>query len=251
MYTLILVEDDQLICDGLSHFFPWKEIGFEFLGGFSDSLQAWDFIQNTPSLNVVLTDICMPGLSGLELANKLKSSYPYIWCCFLTAYQEFEYAYQAINLNIKKYIIKSVQYNELIRAFRELKFELDQASNNDSTDELPPIGSKLPPKNISELILSLIQNDLKNATLQTIADQVGLHPTYLSRYFKEQFHENFIDYLTRIKMSCAIEMLKKEDADIIKISDTLGYSNEKNFSRAFKNYTGYPPGAFKRMIKKE
>ena len=46
MYTLILVEDDQLICDGLSHFFPWKEIGFEFLGGFSDSLQAWDFIQS-------------------------------------------------------------------------------------------------------------------------------------------------------------------------------------------------------------
>ena len=113
MYTLILVEDDQLICDGLSHFFPWKEIGFEFLGGFSDSLQAWDFIQNTPSLNVVLTDICMPGLSGLELANKLKSSYPYIWCCFLTAYQEFEYARKALSLGVKGYIDKPITISKV------------------------------------------------------------------------------------------------------------------------------------------
>ncbi len=251
MYTLILVEDDQSICNGLSHFFPWAEIGFEFLAGFTDSLQAWLFIQDNPSVNVVLTDICMPVLSGLELADKIRHHYPQIWTCFLTAYQEFDYAYQAVNLNIKKYIIKSAQYNELIRAFKELKADLDQAYFHNVPREMQIPPYKLPMKDVSDQILSLIQEDLKNANLQSIANQVGMHPAYLSRYFKDQFHENFIDYLTRVKMNCAIEMMKKEDASVTRISEVLGYSNEKNFSRAFKNYTGYPPGTFKRMIKKE
>ena len=106
MYTLILVEDDPMICNGLSHFFPWKEIGFDFLGGFTDSSLALDFIKKNPTLDVVLTDICMPVLSGLELAEYIHRNFPQIWVCFLTAYQEFDYAYQAIRLNVKKYIIK-------------------------------------------------------------------------------------------------------------------------------------------------
>ena len=248
VYTLILVEDDQLICDGLSHFFPWQEIGFEFLGGFTDSLNAWEFIQSTPNLDVVLTDICMPAMNGLELARRIKKDYPRIWTCFLTAYQEFDYAYQAIHLNVKKYIIKSTQYNELIRAFTELKSELDSSR---STYTHPESGCDGPGQEIETQILNLIRGDLKNATLQSIADQVGLHPAYLSKFFKDHFNENFIDYLTRIKMSCAMEMLKSRNADILKISSALGYSNEKNFSRAFKSYTGCPPGAYKRLYKKE
>lgn len=193
----------------------------------------------------------MPVLSGLELAAKIKEAYPCIWTCFLTAYQEFDYAYQAIHLNIKKYIIKSVQYNELIRAFTELKNELDASRSRNSLSEHPVSPLKTDHKDIRETILSIIQNDLKNANLQYIADQTGMHPAYLSRFFKDQFHENFIDYLTRVKMNCAMELLKQPKADIIEISSLLGYANEKNFSRAFKNYTGYSPGAYKRLMKKE
>ena len=251
MYTLILVEDDQLICDGLSHFFPWKEIGFEFLAGFTDSSSAWCFIQENSDIDVVLTDICMPVMNGLELAKRIKHQYPHIWTCFLTAYQEFDYAYQAIHLNVKKYIIKSTQYNELIRAFSELKSELDASHSLDPfpEEEFPP--QRSPGKDITETILSLIQNDLKNANLQSVADQVGLHPAYLSKYFKDHFKENFIDYLTRVKMNCAMDMLRKQNTDIFSISAALGYANEKNFSRAFKKYTGFPPGTYKRMFKEE
>ncbi|MBS6645834.1 MAG: response regulator [Clostridiaceae bacterium] len=251
MYTLILVEDDQLICDGLCRFFPWREIGFEFLAGFTDSALAWEFIRKTPGIDVVLTDICMPVMDGLELAEKIKHNYPQIWTCFLTAYQEFDYAYQAIHLNVKKYIIKSAQYNELIRAFTELKEELDTSRNPDTLPDCGFQPLKQPGKDIGEAILVYIQKDLKNANLQSVADQVGLHPAYLSRYFKDHFHENFIDYLTRVKMNCAMEMLRKQNADILSISDSLGYANEKNFSRAFKKYTGFPPGAYKRLFKKE
>ena len=126
MYTLILVDDDKIICDGLSTYFPWREIGFEFLHGFTNSEEAWEYIKKTGHIDVVLTDICMPGMDGIELATRLHKHYPKIWICFLTAYQEFSYAYKAINLNVRKYIIKSSQYNELIRAFSDLRQELDK-----------------------------------------------------------------------------------------------------------------------------
>ncbi len=243
MYTLILVDDDKIICDGLSTYFPWREIGFEFLHGFTNSEEAWEYIKKTGHIDVVLTDICMPGMDGIELATRLHKHYPKIWICFLTAYQEFSYAYKAINLNVRKYIIKSSQYNELIRAFSDLRQELDKTKVS-----LPAKSKKSRTanayENTEQLILQIIQKDIQNASLQSVADQIGMHPSYLSRYFKEHFEINFIDYITQIKMQYALQLLKKGHS-ITDVSISLGYSNENNFSRAFKKYTGITPRTYK------
>ncbi len=243
VYTLILVDDDKIICDGLSTYFPWQEIGFEFLRGFTNSEEAWEYIKKNKHIDVVLTDICMPGMDGIELAARLHKHYPKIWICFLTAYQEFSYAYKAINLNVRKYIIKSSQYNELIRAFSDLHQELDQ------TKVSLPIKSKKSRtsdsyENTEQLILQIIQKDIQNASLQSVADQIGMHPSYLSKYFKEHFDINFIDYITQIKMQYALQFLKN-GSSIADVSLSLGYSSENNFSRAFKKYTGITPRAYK------
>lgn len=243
MYNLILLDDDKIICDGLSTYFPWNEIGFNFLCGFTSSEEAWRYIKNNDNIDVVLTDICMPGMDGIELATRIHKQYPRIWICFLTAYQEFDYAYKAVNLNVRKYIIKSSQYNELIRAFTDLHQELDK------TKIMLP-NKKKKTKAIAAtddtetMILHIIQKDVQDASLQSVADQIGMHPSYLSKYFKEHFDVNFIDYLTQIKMQHALQLLK-EGWSITEVSSFLGYSNENNFSRAFKKYTGLTPRNYK------
>lgn len=94
------------------------------------------------------------------------------------------------------------------------------------------------------MILHIIQKDIQDASLQSVADQIGMHPSYLSKYFKEHFDVNFIDYLTQIKMQHALQLLK-EGWSITEVSSFLGYSNENNFSRAFKKYTGLTPRNYK------
>ncbi|SFM30622.1 Helix-turn-helix domain-containing protein [Paenibacillus sp. 1_12] len=93
-------------------------------------------------------------------------------------------------------------------------------------------------------IHDLYDNDL---TLQQIADQLSISPSQLSRIFKEETDRNFSEYLIEYRMKKSIDLLENSDISIKVISEKMRYTNVQNFSRIFKQFTGVPPGEYRKQ----
>ncbi|GIP27608.1 DNA-binding response regulator [Paenibacillus sp. J23TS9] len=134
MYKVLVVDDEKNIRDRLANTFPWHEVGFRVIGAASDGLEALQFIREDPP-HVVMTDIMMPEMDGLELAKKLQSAYPEIQTIILSAYDDFKYAQEAIRYGIKGYLLKPLVKDEFLGLLSGLAIELkkDEELESDRT----------------------------------------------------------------------------------------------------------------------
>lgn len=245
MYQLILVEDDDQIRSGLSRFFPWERLGFVMAASFENGLQALQYVRSH-RVDVILTDIRMPVMDGLEMLEKMRLENLEAYVVILSAYQEFSYAQKAIELGVSNYIVKSTKYDELVQVFERIHHSLESGQ-----DGLPMPEQMRVPEMSGELLTSIkeyIHTHIATATLQSTADHVNYSPIYLSRLFKEKAGMNFISYIIQERMQCAVELLRKPSCSIGYISEAVGYSNEKNFSRAFKKYFGVSPAEYRKYL---
>ncbi|HHW30940.1 MAG TPA: response regulator [Clostridiaceae bacterium] len=117
MLKVILIDDEELILRGLLKIIDWEANGFTVAGAFSDSEEA---LAMAPTLqpHLVIVDIEMPGLSGLELIDALRDRLPYAKFVILSAHDQFKYAQKALQLGVFRYLLKPIDDNELSEALR-------------------------------------------------------------------------------------------------------------------------------------
>lgn len=237
MYRLILVDDEHEILNGLSRYFPWESTGFTVSATFDNARCALEYIRHNP-VDVVLTDIEMPGMTGIDLAREIYEQHLDVKVIFLSAYKKFEYARDAISYKVFHYITKPTVHTEILEVFSSVKKELD-AQNGQA---LP---CKEEPEGYYEHLITQIKQamtqDLRNATLTSVAEQVGRSPSSVSRLFLEATGMTFTDYLTNLRMEEANRLLNCIEYKIYEVSEMVGYSNPKNFARAYKKHFGYTP----------
>lgn len=127
MYRLLIVEDEELIRKSLCVLIDWEEVGFSVAGAVENGGQALAFIAQNP-VDVVMTDIRMPVMDGLELACELQSRYPRVKTILCSAYSEFAYARKGIEYGVYGYLLKSQDDEEIEEYFRQLRQKLDRES---------------------------------------------------------------------------------------------------------------------------
>lgn len=245
MYRLIIVDDEYEIRNGLSRYFPWESIGFTVAGVFENGKDALKYILHNP-VDVVLTDIEMPVMTGIELARAVYLGRLPVKVIFLSAYRKFEYAQDAISYRVVHYITKPTVHSEISEVFCSVKKELDQEDPSQAENPAPTEGYY---ENLVQQIKDAIAQDLKNATIVSVAEQVGRSPSSVSRLFLEATGMTFTDYLKSQRMEKANELLNCIDYKIYEVSEMVGYSNAKNFARAYKNYFGYTPHDYRQPKK--
>lgn len=129
MYSLLLVDDETLILDGLYNNIAWEDSGFTDVYKADDAQKALDILDRR-RVDVVVTDISMPGLSGLDLCERIRERWPLCRVVMLTGYREFEYACRAVELGVYQYLVKPVRYEDLQTivegALAEVQAELAQ-----------------------------------------------------------------------------------------------------------------------------
>lgn len=113
-FRIFIVDDEPIIRRGLSETIPWGEHGIEVAGIAQDGEEAVEKLRNEEPVDLVITDIRMPHMDGLELAGYLIEHYPSIRIIVLSGYEEFSYAQQAMQLGVKDYLLKPVDVNELL-----------------------------------------------------------------------------------------------------------------------------------------
>lgn len=124
MYKLILADDEVLIRNNMMESVHWEEHGFQVIGCYSNGDEVLDALgEELPDL--VITDINMPYVDGIELAKYLYQNYSKIKVIFLTGYNEFEYAKKAMEYGVTQYILKPVTAADIYRILDEMKELLD------------------------------------------------------------------------------------------------------------------------------
>lgn len=130
MYRLLIVDDEPDIADGLYIFFRNVEhLELDVYKAYS-GLEALEVLNHT-KIDIVLTDICMPGLTGLNMLEKIHASWPQCRVIFLTGHEEFDYIYTAIKYDGVSYLLKTEGYDEIVKAIEKVIAQIDASMKTD------------------------------------------------------------------------------------------------------------------------
>jgi two-component system response regulator YesN len=125
MYKVIIVDDEAVVRIGLKNTINWNEHGFKLIGDYANGREAWEAVeQHKPEL--VISDISMPFMDGLELAGLISVQFPYIKMIILTGFDEFEYAQQAIRLKVTDFVLKPITAQEIRKLLDRVREEMDE-----------------------------------------------------------------------------------------------------------------------------
>lgn len=129
--TLLIADDEASIRNGLSTVVPWEQFGVMIVGTAENGEDAYDIIKKCHP-DIVITDIRMPGMSGLEMMEKVKQENIHTNFIILSGYGDFEYAQKAIQLGAKNYFLKPIKIDELVTEIRHLKETILQSDHINS-----------------------------------------------------------------------------------------------------------------------
>lgn len=244
MYRLLIVDDEEDIRRGLAELFPWTEVGFDVVATAENGRQAFDLVA-AGGVDAVLSDIRMPVMSGVELAKALSEAGLAVPIVFLSAYRDFSYARQAIQHGVRDYVLKPTDYAELRTVFSRLKRDLDRGRSAAVGGRGAARRSEAGDPFVAA-VRDHVERDPAKASLKSAARIVGMNPQYVSRLFRERTGEHFHVFLARTRMEEAARLLRDGGYRAYEVSAMVGYSNQKNFTRAFKRHFGVAPLAFRR-----
>lgn len=236
-YKILVVDDETHSRKSLCTCFPWKQAGFEVTGQCENGQEALAFLKEN-QVHVLLCDICMPKMDGIELSKILNTWKNPPVIVFFSGYRDFEYAQQAVAYGVRFYILKPVQFEKLMEALNTVKLELDrkyhvvEALTNQEDIFIAKVNA-------------YIEKHLDTANLTELSQHLYMNSSYVSQLYKQKTGRNFSDYLLEVRMEKAAELLRSTPEKIYNISKSVGYGNWKNFSKAFQSYFGLTPSAYR------
>ena len=253
-YKVLVAEDElierRVLCKTLrKHLGELCDI-FESKNG-REALEVFDREQP----QIAILDIEMPGINGLEVARKIRESGKDCAILFLTGFDKFSYAKQAISVRALEYLLKPYNEQELIYAVEEAMQYASrftkQASRNEQTAEENPQTKE---EGNESLRLSLIREDIRtyigknyqnDISMQSAAQFMGYSEAYFCKLFKQCFRVNFSAYLNEYRIDKAKVMMADPRISIKDIGIACGYSDSNYFARVFKRITGQTPSDYR------
>lgn len=250
MYRILVADDEpierQVVSKRIQKNFPEQIEIFTAQNG-REAMEVFE----RENCQIAILDISMPGVNGLEAAKYIREKFPQSIIIFLTAYDEFNYAKQAIGLKALEYLLKPGRDEELQATLEEAFSLIDsdkipadgepagQSAENEDMDHLkiPTVASE-----IASFMEAHYQDDL---SLQSVAGEMGYSEVYFCRLFKNCFDKTFIMYLNDLRMAKAQELLRDISINIKEISERVGYRDANYFTRIFKKKMGMTPSEYR------
>lgn len=171
MYKVVIIDDEPMVCRSLAEKFPWREWNCTVAGTALNGLEGKELIDRTKP-DFVLTDVRMPGMNGLEVAEYVKINYPNTITIVLSGFNEFDYAREAMRQKVFDYLLKPIDKEELKKTMRKALFHINKALETSKNAEV--IEKKL--NQVNPLAESgIIMNLMLNHTLETESLQNQMH----------------------------------------------------------------------------
>lgn len=255
MYTLLVVDDEPILIKGIRSFIDFKRLDITTVLEASNGEEALALCKaHRP--DIVLADINMPKMNGLDFAEAAKKLYPTIKIAMITGYDYFDYAVAALKSGVDDYVLKPVSKKDIQEVLQKLVLKVQESERaqevaklvdgivRDSADTADVTGYK---EKITTEIHENIAND--EFSLRYLANTLSLSTTYLSTLFKQLFGTTFQEYMLTTRMDRAKILLLSTDMKIYEIAAAIGFEDPNYFSASFKKRFGQTPNQFKERPK--
>ncbi|WP_020617970.1 response regulator [Paenibacillus daejeonensis] len=167
MYRVLLADDEKLDLEGMRTFIPWQELGMEVVKGVTNGFDACRVLE-TEKIDILVTDVRMPNMSGLDLARRALEMNGSIRIIFISGYQDFSYVKQALSLNAVNYVLKPMDDQELIDSLVKVREALDQErERRDVYGQMGPIVKQ-------QYLLQLLEGTIDEASLYSLQSDYGM-----------------------------------------------------------------------------
>ena len=262
MYSMLVADDEKWIRERIISSISWNKLGVCISGEAADGEEALALSRNLKP-DIILTDIRMPGLSGLEFLKSINEEGLSAKIIILSGYSDFDYAQKAIKLGVADYILKPVENEELIKivkkCIRQIEAEtcknriIEQASSRTElakklSDYARNDQSAGKRNTLEKAVAFINENFHRPITLNDVAEEVMLNPSYLSNLFKETLGSTYSKYLTDLRINKAKELMNNPTMRIKEIAGQVGYDNAQYFIKVFKSVTGISPNVYKEQL---
>jgi YesN/AraC family two-component response regulator len=256
--TAFIVDDEVWIRRGLIRKIEKLDLGVTIIGEAGNGIEALHRLK-TCQPDLLITDIKMPVMDGIELMQSVRSLYPQIKLIILSGYAEFETARQAISLGVSAYILKPVKDSSLSDVLTQVGREIavqtsslvgpdtpanQTAATRTENGVLNPVEGQ-PHKLVQAVVADICQNSHLDLSLQDYADRHFVNAAYLSRSFKAETGKTLTDTINTLRVDKARQLLRNTGFNASTIARQVGFEDPRYFYRVFKNLTGLTPSAYR------
>lgn len=235
---MLCVDDEPLVRTLICNCIDWQALGIEIAGEAGNAQEALSMaVELDP--DIICLDICMPGMSGIDLAAELKRRKPGLSIVIISGHDTFAYAQQCIRLGVTDYLLKPINEDQLTQVMRDILIKIRPESLLLSHSRL----------SIRE-VLAFLQEGFRSPdlTLQSVADRFFINSSYLSRAFKQDTGKTFVEYLTGLRMEEAARLLANEGLRSYETGEKVGIPDAKYFGVCFKRYYGLTLAEFRKRV---
>lgn len=248
MYKIVLVDDERWALVYLEKIFSRNDLSFEVVGTASSSAIAANVVRKIKP-DVIITDVQIPNMSGLELLRQLREDGYNGEAVIVSAYQEFNYAKEAFRYGVFDYCVKPIGRDAAEDLLKQLAVRLREKEKGTCPEGLrraDPVSEEKEEALIFQKLLVYIKNHYTEKLLiRDLANEFAFSPNYCSSLFVKNVGMTFSRYLTKLRMEHAAELVRTTLFSTGEIASRVGYEDETYFYKVFKKYYGVSPIRFR------
>lgn len=245
MLKILVVDDEPTVRRGIILGVDWAAMDCVVVGEASNGQEGLEAAERY-NPNLIITDVRMPKMDGLEMLEILRERGCKAKAVVLTAYGEFEYARRALQLGAFDYLLKPFRNQDLEAVIR-------RAQEKQPPEMLPDEEMRLPKGDKSKYVLEAMNYIAEHYAdedigITTIAENLGVSEGHLSHIFKKETSYTVNAYLTRYRVHVAMKLLRDCRYKVYEVSERVGYRDVSYFGSIFKKQTGMSPSEYQDRV---
>lgn len=245
MWKVMIADDEKYMLEAMENLIDWEKMDCQLVYKARNGQVLLEELKKNPP-DIIITDIKMPLVNGIEVAKYIYENMLPIKVIILSAYADFQYAQEAIKYDVCGYIIKTSVIEMLPgmiqKAIKKLEIphqEMEKENEEYYSDDI-----------FGRLQKYIAQHYTDKLSLTQIAADIHANGSYLSRLYKTKTGQNLFDVINKMKLEKAKEYMH-QGKRIYEIAQMVGFDDVSYFSRVFRKHEGCSPREYENRLKDE
>ena len=249
----MIADDEPKIRAGIKALVEGFDLNMTVCTEARNGIEALQKIEES-SPDIVLLDICMPRLNGVQFLKMLREKNQNCMVIIISGFDDFEYAKEAIEYGVGAYLLKPLVEKELYDALNSAEKKLRKREAEEDflqimNYEKGGVGEANQGAMVHKARKYMCEHFSKpELDLTHLAKELNSNPAYISRMMKREMGMPFKDFLIKLRIASAVELMKDKRLSIAEIAERVGYGSQHYFSAAFKNIKQVSPSEYRKEL---